>query len=175
MQRGRRERAVPSRARDLTQAPCRTRAVPVKSSARGGFTPAEPKMESRNEGHVEAKLLWSGLLGRESPQVDRQSPRGGDGVFSPAAGRERGFVDQRLDRFVVGLPAREPPHQLHQRSADGTIAAAVDRAFAAFAITGVNARTQSGVAGDLATILETRPVADFTRKDDPGQRTDATR
>src|SRR5688500_15107132 len=96
-------------------------------------------------------------------------------MFSSATRRQRGFVDQRLNRFVARLPTREPPHQFHQGSAHGPVAAAIDRAFAAFAITGVDTWTQSGVAGDLAAIPETRPVADLTSKNDPGQRTDATR
>src|SRR3954464_6756962 len=149
MQRGRRERAVPSRARAshpgaLSYAR-RSRQVVTPRWIR---PPAEPKFTSRNEGRVEADLLRGGLMSRQAPQVDGQSSRGGYRMLPPAPRAQTRFIDQCSHRFVVGLPAGQAPDQLDQGGANGAVAAAVDGAFAAFAIARMDAGTQPRIAGN---------------------------
>ncbi len=86
------------------------------------------KITSRNEGRVEAEFLRGGLVGGQPPQVDGQPPGGGDGELAVVPPGPGGRVQERLDRFVTGLPADQPPDQLHQRGAHGAIAATIDGA-----------------------------------------------
>ena len=125
---------MPSTAREGSHALGRTCAVPVKSQPRrltagkGGVL--------KSAGQAQTDFFGGGLVGKQAPQIDGQTPCSGSRQFSSLPAREGRPINELFDRGVVWLPSDQTPDQLDQGAPDSAVTAAVDGAFMALAVGG---------------------------------------
>src|ERR1035438_6848947 len=128
--------------------------------------PAAPKLCGS-----EAELLGGGPAGGHPPQVDGEIA--GDCYNDLLSARGTyGRGEERLaplgHRVIGWLVAQEAPGGLDQQVADAGVAVAGDAALQAGVTRGMLAGTKPGVAGHLAAVTETPPVADLAAQQLPG-------
>jgi len=104
-------------------------------------------------------LLSAGSAGSPAPQIDRQVSSEGHDQASSGSLTDSGFAELLERRRVVGLPAQKAPGHFNEGVTYHRVATPIDTAFSTMAVAVVNARTQAGVAGNLAPIVETVPTS----------------
>ncbi len=135
------------------------------------------------------EFVRRGLSGEEPPQIDGELPGDGHNGLLAGGGAAAGIGQHRhplLQSVVVGLPAHHPPDHLHEHSPHSRVALLADAVSPVLAATAVFdalapltrtpfglrfatsisppalgsiPQTETGVAGDLPAVGETRPGA----------------
>ena len=110
----------------------------------------------------EAEFFCRAQAGVEAPEVDSElAGDGDDGFLARGAGGSRSFGEDGeplVNRWIGGLEANQSPGQFDQCGAQPRVPVLGDRTWHAFGATGVFARTESGVAADLAAVAEAVPL-----------------
>lgn len=115
----------------------------------------------------------------EAPEINRQLAGNchdgllacGASSLSPLGEDGQSFAHGR----VSGLEADQSPGEFDQAGADPGIAVLGDAALDPLASGAVLSRAEAGVTGNLPTVLEAGPVADFPAESDGGEFAEATR
>ena len=121
----------------------------------------------------ESEFLRRGLAGAQAPEVDRELAGDGDDRFlARGAGGEGAFAQDETpagEGVVGGLEADQAPGGFDEGGADSGVTVLGDAPLEASLAGGVFARTESGVAADLAAVLESLPVTDLAVEQDAGE------
>lgn len=123
---------------------------------------------------MKAKVFEGGLLGGKSPEIHRKGAReSDDDLFSPATTGLLVFGLPFFPSIPIGLPSDESPSGFHEVVAQESVAVFVDGAQAAVSTATGFAGAESGVAADLAPVVEAGEVADFSLDHAPGESSEA--
>ena len=123
---------------------------------------------------MKAKVFEGGLLGGKPPEIHRKGARkSDDDLFSPATTGLQVFGFPFFPSIPLGLPPDQSPGGFHEVVAQESVAVFVDGAQAPVPATTGFAWAESGVAADLAPVVEAGEVADFSLHHAPGESSEA--